>query len=189
MARGLRGDRIIYNSRLEQFDEDDITGLFPEFGREVRRILKTGVEGEEIRPREAGRIAHLNHVTIGNMMKGDKPEYGTVQRFAIAFHADVNKLLELVGYLPIRLDANNVYQARQWLPEGYEIVFAPGKDSIDEELMDKINQIVSDYPPEMQGEFRTKYIRDAIENLDKAHLWERTQWERRGKNSDTLPGA
>jgi transcriptional regulator with XRE-family HTH domain len=87
--------------RDSQIREVPIDGRYPELAREVRRVLGwEAKDGQKFyTSRSAQRKIGVNHVTIANMARGDRPSVETLVKFAEAFNVDLPHLLNLSGYI------------------------------------------------------------------------------------------
>ena len=159
---GKRNDRPVFNSDNDEFDESTLLGPYPEAGKEIRRILGVGT-ARELSSRFASYKCCINHVTIKNMMHGDKPTYDVLIKFSQAMGANLNKLLRLYGYTEFKINPDRY--ANEFVPDGYELVPA-GADTLSKQLMDKVEWVARQFDPELQPEVRQRLVEDALKDLD-----------------------
>jgi hypothetical protein len=165
-----------FDSSKEKFNMEGISGVYPELGKEVCRILKTGTPNA-LSPRDAGRIANINFVSINNMRKGDSVEPGTLIKFAIAMGGNINKMLELSGHRPLKLTERTAHQVIDFLPEGYPFTLgspsdspnnqdgSQGKDLLDG-LRKAIYEAAANAPKSIRKELEERYAAEATKHIE-----------------------
>lgn len=165
MPRKSIGKYSAYDSNKGEFDPNSLTGLWPDFGKEIQRVCRVGTD-YEMSSREIARRTRVNNVTISKMMTGDKVEFGTVVRFAQAMGADINKLLSLCNYLPFQLTEHDISESQGLLPKGYKAIYAPhGEDALTAEFRAGMEMIVKGFPESIQTQVREKYYKDALDYI------------------------
>jgi len=155
------GPQAVFNSAAGEFDESTMLGLYPDFAKEVRRILKVGT-WNEISARKAGYTTRINHVSIAGMLRGDKPGYGLVVKFAQAMGANVNLLLRLLDYPEFKIQVNE--HTQELLPEGYKLISEDALP-VSVEVAGKIEEGVLLFPEAMREAARKTLTQRTLDNI------------------------
>jgi hypothetical protein len=96
----------------EEPEEEVIHGNYPEFAREVRRLLKWKAADGKISSRAAARKTDISHSMITTMADGDRPRMELVIKFGLGMKADVNRLLRAAGYPEVKEPDDTLDQLR-----------------------------------------------------------------------------
>lgn len=150
------------SERDSQIREVPIDGRYPELALEIRRIL--GWNADDGLPfytsRTAQRKVGVNHVTIANMARGDRPSVDTLVKFAEGFNADLTLLLKLSGYikkLPVPVISEEEQRLldglRRLTPEQQDELRAQIEKEIDDAMQYALeNGLITEEDEEHEGE-------------------------------------
>ena len=75
-----------------------ITGPYPEFARELRRLMGHTDERPFLTGRMLSQKSHVSYTTIGEAMRGYRPGEASIQRLAHVLDADAGRLMRLAKY-------------------------------------------------------------------------------------------